>query len=131
MKVLEEDEEGILTVLDITEEDLEANGKIVPEGARRFARNLQHQSGLNQIANSALGQMTAKHLDTWNLAQAISDIYGFDDFKLYEKFKAISEAVEEQKITTMAQQQVSQDSAEPTSAELELEAEDENTQVPQ
>ena len=131
LKVLEEDEEGILTVFDITEEDLEANGKIVPEGARRFARNLQHQSGLNQIANSALGQMTAKHLDTWNLAQAISDIYGFDDFKLYEKFKAISEAVEEQKITTMAQQQVSQDSAEPTSAELELEAEDENTQVPQ
>jgi hypothetical protein len=127
LKVMEEDSEGVLTMFELTEEDLKANGQIVPEGSRRFARNLQHQAGLQQISNGALGQMTAKHLDSWNLAQALSELYNFDDFKLFEKYKAISDAVEEQKMTMMAQQEVAQNSAEPTMMELGME--DENTEV--
>ena len=64
IKVLEEDEDGILLTTQITEEDLSANGKLIPHGSRRFSRQLQQLQGLTQLANTQIGQMVAPHLNT-------------------------------------------------------------------
>lgn len=131
--VMAEDEEGILSVLEVTEEDLKSNGTLVPYGARRFSRNLQQLAGIDKLANTNLIQLIGKHVDSFRTARVWEELSGFNNFELVEKFSAIEEAVEEQQMTMMAQQEVAQSSSQPTMAEMELEEEDElqDTNVPE
>lgn len=122
IKVLEEDEEGIINVLEITKEDLTTNGKLVPYGSRRFSRNLQQLAGLNQLANSNLSQLIIKHLDTFSLAKTWEELSGFQDYKIVDKMAFIEESVEEQEASMLAQQQVASSASEPTLQEIALDA---------
>ena len=120
LKVMDTDEEGILTMLEVTEDDLKSNGKLVPYGSRRFSRLLQNQEGLQQIANTNLGQVLAKHSNTWNIAMAVEYVYGFQDFELFNKYAAIEEALEEQEVTNLAQQEAVSNASQPSVQELAL-----------
>ena len=130
IKVMNEDQEGIITLLDITKDDLETNGKLLPYGSRRFSRNLQQLNGINQLVNTNLISAIGKHLDTFNLGKTWEELSGFEQYKLVDKFAAIDEAVEEQQVTTIAQQQSIQQASEPTLTELELDA-SEDTELPE
>ena len=126
IKVLEEDEEGILLTTSITEEDLSANGKLIPHGSRRFSRQLQQLQGLTQLANTQIGQMVAPHINTYNLAKTVEELYGFDKFGFVNKFASIDEQMEMEERSMLAQQEMVQQSSEPTSLEMGMmEEEDE------
>lgn len=118
IKVLEEDEDGIMLTTQITEEDLSANGKLIPHGSRRFSRQLQQIAGLQQLANSQLGAIVAPHLNTYNLAKTVEELYGFDKFGFVNKFASIDEQMEMQERQMLAEQEMVQQNSEPTSLEM-------------
>ena len=120
IKVLEEDEDGILLTTQITEEDLSANGKLIPSGSKRFSRQLQQLQGLTQLANTQLGQIVAPHLNTYNLAKVVEQLYGFEKFGFVNKFASIDEQMEGQERQMLAEQQMVQQASEPTSLEMEM-----------
>jgi hypothetical protein len=118
IKVLEEDEEGILLTTSITEEDLSANGKLLPIGSRRFSRQLQQLQGLTQLTNTNISQMVAPHINTYNLAKTVESLYGFDKYEFINKFAAVDENLEMQEKQMMAEQEMVKTSSEPTSLEM-------------
>ena len=120
IKVLEEDEDGILLTTQITEEDLSANGKLIPHGSRRFSRQLQQLQGLTQLANTQIGQMVAPHINTYNLAKTVEELYGFDKFGFVNKFASIDEQMEAEERSMLAQQEMVKQSSEPTALEMEM-----------
>ena len=121
IKILGEDEEGILLTSEITEEDLAAKGKLIPFGSRRFARQLQQQQGVMQIANTNLAGLIGQHLNTYNLAKTVETLFGFDQFEMVQKLAAIDEQLEAQEKQMMAEQQAVMQSSQPTSLEMQME----------
>jgi hypothetical protein len=120
VEVMSPDEDGIFSILEITEDDLATNGKLEPYGARRFSRLLQQQAGINQLANSNLGALLQAHTSTWNVAQAVSTVFGFDDFKLFEKNVAVREQLEMQQEAAMAENEFVAQQSQPSPQELGL-----------
>jgi len=117
--------EGLVSFLEVTEEDLKANGKLLPYGSRRFSRLLQQQAGLNQLSQSTLGQIVAPHMSTWKLAEAVEHVYGFEDFDMFEKFVSVEEQLEAQEMQAMAQNEFVNSQSQPTPQELSLQDDDE------
>lgn len=112
LQAMSSDESGIPLMLEIVKEDLSANGKLVPIGARRFSRQNQQISAINLLANSNLGQLISGHLNTYNLAKVVEELGGFATYQFIEKNAAITEAgeaqlqqaVQEQEIVSLLQQ---------------------------
>lgn len=101
IKLSMDDDEGLPAIIEITEDDLKANGKLVPIGARRFARQNQQMSMIHTLANSNLGQLIGAHLDTFQLARTVEDLGGFSKYSFIDKFAAVREqadAMREQQI---------------------------------
>lgn len=120
IKVLDEDEEGIMLTTEITEDDLSANGMLIPSGSKRFARQLQQLQGLTQLANTQLGQIVAPHINTYSLAKTVEQLYGFEKYGFVNKFAVIDEQSEMQNKQMLAEQDMIQQSSEPTSLEMEM-----------
>lgn len=120
INVMREDEEGLFSVLEVTEDDLKSNGKLIPYGARRFARLLQQQAGLQAVFNSSMGQVVGPHLSSWGLAQALEKVYGFEEFEMFGKFASVEEQLEGQQMANTAQQELVASTEEPTLEELEF-----------
>lgn len=124
LQVSKKNEEGLVEFLEVTEEDLKSNGKLVPYGSRRFSRLLQQQAGLNQLSQSQLGQMIAPHMSTWKVANAVEHVYGFEDFDMFGKFVSVEEQLEAQEAQAMAQNEFAQSQGQPTAQELALQQEE-------
>lgn len=121
IRVLQEDSEGVELAAEITEEDLTSNGALIPMGSRRFSRQLQQLTGINQLVNTNLGQVIGAHINTYSLAKTVEGLYGFEKFDFINKFAAMDEQVEQEKAAVLAEQDVTSELAEPTVAELEAE----------
>lgn len=106
LQAISTDDEGIPIMLQVTREDLSANGKLVPVGARRFARQNQQMSMINQLANSNLGQLIGQHINSYNLARVVEDLGGFGNYEFVDKFAAIVEAGEAQMQQAMQEQEL-------------------------
>lgn len=115
-KVLVEDEDGFKEELEVTEDDLKANGTLVPMGARRFSRMLQQLAGIQSMAQTA--PLYQQHINSYNLASAIEKLSGLDDFQIIEKFAAVKEQGEMQKESAMVEQDVVNDMSQPTPLEM-------------
>jgi len=124
VKVLDSDSEGIFSVLEVTKDDLSTNGKLMPYGARRFARALQQQAGLTQLSNTNLSQFVAPHLDSWNLTQAVNSVYGFEDFQMFRKFASIEEQQQAQQMQALAAEEQVQEFSEPSLQEVQIQEEE-------
>lgn len=120
IKILEEDEQGVLLTQKVTEDDLKSNGKLIPMGSKRFSRQLQQLQGLNQLANTNLGTIIGEHLDTFQLAKVVEELYGFDKFNFIKKFRAIDEQVEREKKSMLAEQEIVGEASQPTLLEEEM-----------
>lgn len=120
--VADQDEDKLYDFLEVTEDDLKSNGKLIPYGSRRFARLLQQQAGLTQLASTNLMQMVAPHTNTWNLAEAVAHVYGFEDLGVFEKNAAIHEQMEQQQAVNTAQQELVASTDQLTPEELTPEA---------
>jgi len=130
IEVLGEDTDGVIEVMSITRADLEANGKMVPQGARRFARNIQQLSGLNQLFASNAAQFLGTHMNTFNLAKTWETLSGFDDYDIIQRFAAIDESTEAQKFQAEAERELVDTLSQPSVQEMQQNA-DQNTELPE
>lgn len=118
VEVFTTDDEGLPLTVRIGKADLEANGKLVPMGARRFKRQNQQMNMLQTLANSNLGNLIARHMDTYALAQAVEELGGFSQFKLIGKFASASEQMDEQLHVSALQQTATDILSQPTPVEF-------------
>ena len=106
LQAISTDQDGIPVMLTVTREDLSANGKLVPIGARRFARQNQQMSMINQLSNTNLGNIIGQHINSFNLARVVEDLGGFGQYEFIDKFAAILEAGDAQMTQAMQEQQM-------------------------
>ena len=89
-----DDDIGVQEFLDITKEDITAEGKLRPIGARHFAAQQQLTQNLMGLANSPLLQIVSPHLSSKNLANLLEEVLGLKKFDLFSEFAGIEEQAE-------------------------------------
>lgn len=108
-----DDDYGVTQFTSITKEDITANGKLRPIGARHFASRAQLIQNLTGITNSALWQKVGKHFSDYALAKMLEDSLQLNRFELVEKNIAISEEQETQRLVQTAQEELAIEQATP------------------
>jgi len=99
-----DDDTGISFFEQITKEDIKANGKIVPMGARHFAERANRLQSLTQLYQLKLSDPTmAAHLSGKEFARLLADELG--EPALFSENVTVTEQMETQKIATEAQVQ--------------------------
>lgn len=101
-----DDDLGVQQFLTITREDITANGKIRPIGARHFAKQAQDLQNLMGVFNSPIGQMIMPHTSAKEMTKVIDDIVGLSGYKLFGSNVAIFEQQETQSLMQSAQSQL-------------------------
>lgn len=100
-KVLNEDT-GLYFFTQITRDDIKANGKIVPMGARHFAERAQRVQNLTTLYQIKASDPTvAAHLSGKEFARLLADELG--EPALFKENVSVSEQMETQKVATEAQ----------------------------
>lgn len=109
IKVIDDDT-GVQEFMNITKEDITANGKLVPIGARHFARQSQLASNL-QLFQAAIGSdpLLAEHFPTERLAKLWIDILEFDKHDLMVPFGRVNERAELQRLSQVSEQTVGEE----------------------
>jgi hypothetical protein len=99
---ISDDDVGVLKFLEITREDITANGKIVPVGARHFAERARRVQNLIQLsAVKAQDPTVAPHLSGKELARIIA--YELGEPTLYGENVVVSEQLETQRMAQEAE----------------------------
>ena len=102
IKVVDEST-GVQEFLTITKDDLKVNGKLVPIGARHFARQQQLIANATQLIQLASqDEMVLQHFPSKKLAKMYEELLGLDDLDLYEEFGRVFEAQELQQLIQAA-----------------------------
>ena len=103
IRVLNEDS-GVFFFEEITKEDIMANGKIIPMGARHFAERAQRVQSLTQLYQIKLADPTvAVHLSGKEFARILADELG--EPALFGDNITVSEQLETQRMTNEAEVQ--------------------------
>lgn len=97
---IRDDTSGVEQFIAITKEDIRTNGKIVPIGARHFARQQQLIANATQLLQLA-GQdpLVLQHFPSKKLAKMYEELLGLDDLELYVEFGRVFEAQELQQLS--------------------------------
>lgn len=112
---------GIKTFKKISREDITANGKIIPIGARHYARQSQLAQNLAQFMTVlAQDREMAMHFPSIPLAKTWEQLMEFEEFDLVQEYGRIPEQAEAARRTQAAQRQVQEEDQTP----LENEGED-------
>ena len=102
---------GIQEFLTITREDITANGKLRPIGARHFATQAQLLQNLTQLMNSNLGAQVQPHTSGIALAKLVEDVLGLERRSLFKPNVAVFEQQQTQRLATQAQEDLSAEDA--------------------
>ena len=103
IRVLNEDT-GVFFFEQITKEDIKANGKIIPMGARHFAERAQRVQSITQLYQLKLADPTiAAHMSGKEFARILADELG--EPALFSENITVIEQMETQKIAMEAQVQ--------------------------
>lgn len=114
-------DQGLEDFVEITKDDLVFNGKIIPVGARHFARQAQLATDLQNFQNFALQDEEVKqHFPSLKLAEAWEKVLGAERFELLEAYGRIPERMQAQRKANVANQQL-QEEEEAALSELEEE----------
>jgi len=97
---------GVQKFVEVSREDLTANGKIRPVGARHFAARSQLVQNLTGLFNSPVGQMIAPHTSAKQLAKLLEDTFGLNRFDIFRPNVAIAEQKETQALVQTAEDQL-------------------------
>lgn len=95
--------------LTVTKEDITAQGKLRPVGARHFFAQQQLIQNMTGLFNSPVGQMIAPHVSSIQLAKLAEDLFGLERYQLIAENIAITEQVERQRLVNIAQEQLVQE----------------------
>lgn len=85
------------TFLEITKDDITANGVLRPVGARHFGKQAQDLQNLMGLMNSPMGQMIAPHISAKALTKFAEDVSGLKGYDVFAPHVAIAEQFEMQK----------------------------------
>lgn len=109
-----DDDLGAIEFKKVTKEDITSNGRLVPVGARHFARNTQLVQNLQQLQAGPLADPeVAQHFSSFGLATMYKewmDLNGAKD-ALVSPYVRIEERLEAQRRMQVAQDQAVQESA--------------------
>jgi hypothetical protein len=113
---------GVVKFLEVTKEDLQAKGKLVPMGARHFAaqaqmiQNLTTLSGTGVYADPAVNV----HFSGLRLAKLIEDNMGWGQYKIVEPNIRIIENAESSNLAASANEQTQVNSMTPAITEEDI-----------
>jgi hypothetical protein len=98
-------ETGAVLFKNISREDLTANGKIRPVGARHFAQNAQMVQNLTSLYGSAIGQdqSVMVHMSGKKIAETLEHLLGFERFSLFSENVRLVEQAETTRLAQAAQ----------------------------
>ncbi len=85
---------GVQQFMSITKEDIVANGKIRPVGARHFAKQAQDLQNLIGVFNSPLANLIAPHTSGLALTEFINDVTGLTGYDIFKPNVALEERQE-------------------------------------
>src|SRR5690554_3477871 len=100
------DDLGVETFLEVTREDITANGLLRPIGARHFAKQAQDLQNLVGVLNSPIGQMIGPHTSGVEMSKFISDVLGLKGWEIFRPNVAISEQAKTQQLMNQAMEDV-------------------------
>lgn len=118
-----DDDTGAESFRTITKADITANGRLVPVGARHFARNAQLIQNLTQLQLGPLSDPeVAQHFSSLGLAELYQELLDLNGArkKLVTPYKRVEERLEAQRRTQVAQDIAAQESLTPTAADVEV-----------
>lgn len=95
---------GVEEFLTITMDDIVANGKIRPVGARHFAKQAQDLQSLIGIFSSPIGQMIAPHTSGIAMTELVDDVTGLAGYEMFRPNVALEEQQETQALAGQAQE---------------------------
>ncbi|NOQ73234.1 MAG: hypothetical protein GQ574_14600 [Crocinitomix sp.] len=108
---------GVQQFLNITKEDITANGVLRPVGARHFAQKAQELQNLTGIFNSQLGQIIAPHTSSVALTRFVEDVVDLRGYEIFRPNVAVAEQQETQALVNQADEDNMMESAEGMSEE--------------
>jgi len=101
------DVSGVEDFLTITKSDLYANGKLVPIGARHFARQNQLASNLQMLNQAfATDPLMQQHFPSVRMAELWSELLEFSRRDLMQPYARVSEQAELARLSNAAETQV-------------------------
>lgn len=108
-----DDDIGVNEFMNITPEDIKANGRLVPRGARHFARTNQLAQNLIQLTGSPAyaDPSVQTHISGLKLAKALEEVTGLERFDLVSPNIRVEENAETQSTLQTAQSQLAGENA--------------------
>lgn len=108
---VQDDEFGAVSFMTITKDDITANGKIRPIGARHFMRNANIVQNLSQLGNSHFGQDPSVnvHISGKKMAHLFEELLDLERYGLVQDNIRIYEQIETQGIVASATQMMAQE----------------------
>jgi len=103
-KIPNKSEGGLITMLELSKEDLGINGVLVPRGAKRFARKNQLLASLTQVSATPFAQSAALHFSGKASANLIAELLEVQNTGLVEEFAQLHEQTEAQQIMQQGEQ---------------------------
>lgn len=97
---------GVQQFINITKDDITANGILRPIGARHFAAQATLLQNLQGVFNSPIGQALAPDLNRGNLGKLVEDVLGLNRFQLFQPNKAVLDNKQTQGLAAQAQEDV-------------------------
>lgn len=104
---------GAASFLQITRDDITANGVLRPVGARHFAAQAQLIQNLSGVFNGALGQMVMPHTSSLRMTRLIEDVMGLGRHELFQQNIQITEQQEMQSYMNQASEDLAAQDAQP------------------
>ena len=118
-----DDDIGVSDFLKITRDDITAEGRLKPVGARHYAARNQLVQNVTGVFNTAVGQMIAPHVSSKALASLVEEAFGWERFDLVSDNVGVIEQQETQRLVQSGQEQLDTEAATPPVEELENEEE--------
>lgn len=104
-------DDGLIDFVNVTKDDLLANGKLVPIGARHFSRQLQLTNNMSLLQQAiAQDPMMMQHFSSIKLAELWQELLDFDRMELVQPYIRVAENAELARNSDAASQQVESES---------------------
>ena len=101
-----DDDNGVISFMKITKEDITAEGKLRAIGSRHFAASAQLMQNLTTLVNTGLFEFIKPHMSPKKTATMVENVMGFDRFEIFSDNAFIFEQAETQKMINGAQDEV-------------------------
>ena len=95
---------GVAQFMNISKEDITADGILRPIGARHFAQQAQELQNIVGIFNSPIANLIAPHTSGVAMTKFIEDVVNLRGYELFTPNIAVSEQMETQSLTEQVQE---------------------------